>query len=152
MSNNHRPRFTDQELMTVYLFGHLRSHFTQRRIYDYAAGHWRGWFPDLPSYQAFNRHLDRAGAAFALLLQDALAQAARQLGGGPDRLLDSLPVMLARGSRGDAAKVARGLAAKGYCASKRLGNGSNAREGVDSLAWSNSSATTAAATDSRATA
>jgi hypothetical protein len=120
MSNNHRPRLTDQELMTVYLYGHLQGHFTQRRIYDYAAGHWREWFPDLPSYQAFNRRLNRLSAAFALLLQDSLQQAAHQLGGGSDRLLDSLPVMLAKGSRGDAAKVARPLAAKGYCASKKL--------------------------------
>jgi hypothetical protein len=120
MSNNHRPPCTDQELMTVYLFGHLQGHFTQRRIYDYAAAHWREWFPTLPSYQAFNRRLNRLAAAFALLLQDSLAQAAVQLGGGPDRLLDSLPVMLAKGARGDAAKVARGLAAKGYCASKKL--------------------------------
>jgi hypothetical protein len=120
MSNNCHPSLTDQELMTLYLFGHLPGHFTQRRIYDYVAAHWREWFPALPSYQAFNRRLNRAGAAFALLLQDALAQAARQLGGGSDRLLDSLPVMLAKGARGDAARVARPLAAKGYCASKRL--------------------------------
>ena len=120
MSNNDRPRCTDEELMTIYLFGHLQGHFTQRRIYDYAAGHWREWFPDLPSYQAFNRRLNRLSAGFALILQDAPGQAALQLGGGPDRLLDSLPVMLAKGARGDAAKVASGLAAKGYCASKRL--------------------------------
>lgn len=120
MSNNHQPGFTDQELMTLYLFGHFQGHFTQRRIYDYVAGHWRAWFPDLPSYQAFNRRLGRASAAFALLLQETLRQAEARLGGGPDRLLDSLPVMLAKGARGDAARVARDLAAKGYCASKRL--------------------------------
>jgi len=120
MSNNHRPRFTDEELMTLYLFGHLRGHFTQRRIYDDAADHWRAWLPDLPSYQAFNRRLNRLTPAFALLLQAALGEAAARLGGGPDRLLDSLPIMLAKGSRGDAAKVAREVAAKGYCASKRL--------------------------------
>jgi hypothetical protein len=120
MSNNHRPPCTDQELMTVYLFGHLRGHFTQRRIYDYVAGHWRAWFPALPSYQAFNRRLNRLSASFAVVLQDSLAQSAAQLGGGSDRLLDSLPVMLAKGARGDAARVARPLAAKGYCASKRL--------------------------------
>jgi hypothetical protein len=120
MSNNHRPRFTDEELMALYLFGHLRGHFTQRRIYDYAADHWRAWFPALPSYQAFNRRLNRLAPAFALLLRAALGQAEARLGGGPDRLLDSLPIMLAKGSRGDAAKVAREVAAKGYCASKRL--------------------------------
>lgn len=120
MSNNHRPRFTDQEVMTVYLFGHLQGHFTQRRTYDYTSGHWRAWFPDLPSYQAFNRRLNRLSAAFALLLQDRLAEAATRLAGGPDRLLDSLPVMLAKGARSASAKVAREVASKGYCASKRL--------------------------------
>lgn len=120
MSNNHQPRFTDQEVITVYLFGHVQGHFCQRRIYDYTVGHWRAWFPAVPSYQAFNRRLNRLSMPFALALDDALRQAATQLGGGPDRLLDSLPVMLAKGARGDAAKVARQLASKGYCASKRL--------------------------------
>lgn len=32
LSNNHEPLFTDQELITVYLFGHLQGHFEQRRI------------------------------------------------------------------------------------------------------------------------
>lgn len=120
MSPNHRPRFTDEELMTVYLFGHFRGHFTQRRLYDDANDHWREWFPALPSYQAFNRRLGRLAPACATLLQEALRQGAQELGGGPDRLLDSLPVMLAKGARGDTAKVARELAAKGYCATKRL--------------------------------
>lgn len=106
--------------MTTYLFGHRQGHFIQCRIYDYTAGHWRAWFPALPIYQACNRRLNRLGPAFAMLLQEALRQAARQLGGGSDHLLDSLPVMLAKGSRGDRARVARGLAAKGYCASKGL--------------------------------
>ncbi len=74
----------------------------------------------MPSYQAFNRRLNRLRAAFALLLDDSLAQSAARLGGGPDRLLDSLPVMLAKGARCGPAKVAREVAAKGYCASKRL--------------------------------
>ena len=99
MSHDHRPRFTDQEVMTVYLFGHRQGHFTQRRIYDYTAGHWRAYFPDLPGHQAFNRRLDRLSAAFALALQDALAQSATRLGGAPDRLLDSLPVLPAGGAR-----------------------------------------------------
>jgi len=53
--SNFKPRFTDQELLTMYLFGHLQGLTTQRRIYDYFASHWREWFPARPTYQAFNR-------------------------------------------------------------------------------------------------
>lgn len=55
--SNFRPRFTDEELLTIYLFGHMQGLYQQRRIYDYVHSHWRGWFPCLPSYQAFNRRL-----------------------------------------------------------------------------------------------
>ena len=47
------PEFTDQELITIYLFGHLHGFFTMRQIYDYIFRQWRAWFPDLPSYQAW---------------------------------------------------------------------------------------------------
>ena len=45
LSNNHRPLFTDEELLTVYLFGHMQRLSTQRRIYDYIRSLWREWFP-----------------------------------------------------------------------------------------------------------
>lgn len=35
LSNNWQPLFTDQELATIDLFGHLQGHFTQHRIYQY---------------------------------------------------------------------------------------------------------------------
>jgi hypothetical protein len=67
--SNFKPRFTDQELLTMYLFGHLQGHTTQRRIYDYFARHWRDWFPTLPSYQAFSRRLPQLLAAFELFIE-----------------------------------------------------------------------------------
>ena len=60
------------------------------------------------------------GVAFAVLLNDLLAQAEARLESGSDRVLDSLPVMLAKGSRSSSARVAREIANKGYCASKKL--------------------------------
>jgi hypothetical protein len=32
LSNNHRPPFSDEELLTIYIFGHLQGLTTQRRI------------------------------------------------------------------------------------------------------------------------
>ena len=38
--SNFRPAFTDEELLTVYLFGHMQGHQQLRRIYEYARYHW----------------------------------------------------------------------------------------------------------------
>lgn len=120
MSNNDQPAFTDQELITIYLFGHLQGHFLQRRIYDYIAGHWQLWFPDLPSYQAFNSRLNHLSASFAVLLEALLNELAIGSFQTADHVLDSLPIILAKGSRADSAKVAREVANKGFCATKKL--------------------------------
>jgi hypothetical protein len=120
MSNNHQPAFTDQELVTIYLFGHLRGHFLQRRIYDYIAGHWLAWFPDLPSYQAFNYRLNLLSPSFVRLLQELLTTLAHDASLTTDHVLDSLPIILARATRADSAKVARTVANKGYCSTKQL--------------------------------
>lgn len=120
MSNNNQPAFTDQELITVYLFGHLQGHFLQRRIYDYTRAHWLAWFPDLPSYQAFNYRLNQLSPSLALLLEELLVELTTASPLTNDYVLDSLPIILAKGSRADRAKVARQVANKGYCSTKKL--------------------------------
>ena len=117
--SNFRPHFTDEELVTVYLFGHMQGFHQQRRIYDYTCRHWRAWFPALPSYQAFNRRLNRLAPAFERLIGDALKESVADLAGQADRLIDSFPVMLAKWPRCAAAHVASEVADQGYCSSKR---------------------------------
>jgi hypothetical protein len=117
--SNFRPAFTDEELLTVYLFGHIQGFGQQRRIYDYTRRHWRRWFPHLPSYQAFNRRLNRLAPGFEQLITETLADHVAQLAGRADRLIDSLPIMLAKWPRSGAAKVARGVADQGFSSSKR---------------------------------
>ena len=105
----------------MYLFGHMQGHTTQRRIYNYFANHWREWFPALPTYQAFNRRLHQLTPAFELLIEDYLLTAGKRENlDAADRLIDSLPVMLAVGSRANRASVARQLADVGFCATKRI--------------------------------
>jgi hypothetical protein len=116
--SNFKPRCTDEELVTMYLFGHLQGHHQQRRIYNYLRRHWAQWFPHLPSYQAFNRRLNELLPAFELLIQKAVELGLATVPTTSDRLIDSLPVMLARGSRASRAKVAREVADRGFCASK----------------------------------
>lgn len=105
----------------MYLFGHLQGLTSQRRIYGYFAGHWRQWFPALPTYQAFNRRLQLLLPAFELLIEANLRNAAqREALAAADRLIDSLPVMLAQGRRANRARVAREMADVGFCATKQI--------------------------------
>jgi len=117
--SNFRPRFTDEELLTIYLFGHMQGFHQQRRIYDYARHHWRAWFPHLPSYQAFNRRLNHLVSAFEYLITAMLAAPVADLAGDADRLIDSLPIVLAKWPRSGRARVAQDVADQGYCSTKR---------------------------------
>ena len=114
--SNFKPRCTDQELLTMYLFGHLQGHQQQRRIYEYLRRHWREWFPTLPSYQAFNRRLNLLVESFEQLISSLLSKRVTYLAPAADRLIDSLPIMLAKGTRSSGARVAREVADKGFCA------------------------------------
>ena len=119
LSNNHQPLFSDEELLTIYLFGHMQGLTTQRRIYDYIHQHWHAWFPALPAYQTFNCRLNQLAPACELLIEHLLTQAAWQITATDDRLIDSMPVMLARGTRANRGRVALDLADTGFCATKQ---------------------------------
>ncbi|MGB8510892.1 MAG: hypothetical protein WCD76_21140 [Pyrinomonadaceae bacterium] len=118
--SNFKPTFTDEELLTMYIFGHLQGHTTHRRLYDYVVAHWREWFPALPSYQAFNRRVNELSPAFELLINQQLTSAGRCVEATADRLIDSLPIMLAMGTRANRGRVVRQLADTGFCATKQI--------------------------------
>jgi hypothetical protein len=118
--SNFKPEFTDQELVTIYLFGHLHGLFAMRQIYDDIHHQWLEWFPHLPSYQAFNHRLNNLAPSFELLSDSLLQHAQRHLCASDDRLIDSVPVILARATRATSARVAREVADKSFCASKNL--------------------------------
>ena len=120
LSNNpDRGRLTDQELITVYWFGHLNGRFEKKAIHEFVQSYWLHYFPKLPSYQTFVARLNRLEASFQTLgayLQERLpAVPAPEV----DQVIDSLPVMLARGGHAYTAKVAPVVADVGYCASKK---------------------------------
>lgn len=103
----------------MYLFGHLQGLPQQRRIYQYMRQHWHAWFPaPLPSYQAFHGRLIELVPAFEHLISSALATSVARLAPSADRLIDSMPIMLAKGSTSNTARVAAEIADKGFCASK----------------------------------
>jgi IS5 family transposase len=119
LSNNHEPLFSDEELLSIYIFGHMQGLTTQRRIYDYIRHHWREWFPASPAYQSVNCRLNELSPAFELLITELLTTQASQVAAPGGRPVDSVPVMLARGTRADRARVAPELADTGFCATKQ---------------------------------
>jgi hypothetical protein len=125
-SNNHIPAFTDEEVMTLYLYcttSEFKLH-TKKQVYDYADRHLRSWFPLLPDYEAFNARLNNLSSCFKLLTECicSLVFAAdlcfhEQI---HELLVDSLPIMLAKAQRSKTAKVATEIANLGFCATKNL--------------------------------
>jgi hypothetical protein len=116
MSNNSRPVFTDAECLTIYLFGLSYSLFTVKAIYDFIKDFFPGWFPRLPSYQAFNHRICFLSGVFRELC--CLLISGQKPALGSTFLLDSLPITVAQAKRSGKAKAAPGLCAKSYCASQ----------------------------------
>lgn len=107
LSNNNCPKFTDDELITVYLWGLRRQLSTRKAIYNYTKEDLHDYFPALPSYQAFCRRLNRLAGAFRSLAEIWSEQAAEKAEQTNRFVLDSCPIMLAKDSRSNRAKVAR---------------------------------------------
>ena len=118
-TNNNNPEFTDQEIMTIYLFViSQENHYQIKRIYRFADVYLRSWFPKLPSYSAFNNRINRLTEAFRLLT-DSLLQEYKPIDCIEDQsLIDSVPIITCSGKR--SGKVAPELTDKGYCSTKSL--------------------------------
>jgi hypothetical protein len=122
-SERHSPyanlSFSDEEVITLYLFGVMDKHREIKGIYDYADRHLRDWFPRLPSYVAYVQRLNRVADVFAPLL--ALIQQEQEAkSSGEVWLIDSFPVALAKQGHRFKACVASELADSGYCSTKKL--------------------------------
>jgi len=119
-SNNSNPDFTDEEVLTIYLFGLIRKRETIKDIHQYVEDHFPEWFPDLPSYAGYVQRLNRLSAAFAPLTEAAVAEIDSEAVIETLRVADSFPVMMAKEKRSSRAKVAPEVADKGYCSSKDI--------------------------------
>jgi len=118
-SNNSCPAFSDQEIMTVYLFCINQEQRTKiKQIYNFADQYLRSWFPKLPSYAAFNNRINRLSEAFRLLTASLLQTHQPADCSAQESLLDSLPVITCSGKR--TGKVATELTDKGFCSTKSL--------------------------------
>ena len=120
-ASNFKPVFTDEEIITVYLFGQLNEKFNHRQIHQFIREYWLDWFPALPSYQAFNRRLNLLTDNFQTLFAHLLnGLNSKQELLSADFLIDSMPVMLALGTRARRGRVAPEIAKTGFCATKQI--------------------------------
>lgn len=118
MSNpNQNPDFTDEEALCVYLWGRMNRHTYHSDIHRFTDRHLRHLFPKLPSYVQFVTRLNRLWPVLNTRIERLQARLAFDPLGSTF-VLDSFPIMLAKGSRSAQAKVAKELANQGDCASK----------------------------------
>lgn len=118
-SNNCEPKFTDQEIMTIYLY--VKEHvglLKISQIHQYCDENMRDWFPELGSYQAFNARLNRLSGAFAKLAEILLQENIPQDCISGQNLLDSMPIITCSAKR--RAKPTLQITDKGYCSTKSM--------------------------------
>jgi len=118
-SNNNEPEFTDQEVMTIYLFVmNVEQRLKIKQIHSFANDYLRSWFPLLPSYEAFNMRVNRLSEAFKHLSGTLLSDYCPGDCQSDTSLVDSLPIITCSGKRTNA--VAKELTDKGYCSTKSM--------------------------------
>ena len=117
LSNNFRPKFTDEECITIVIWGIMQQKFELKTVYNSIKADWSDWFPSLPSYQAFNKRFCSLADAFT----ECASACMDHLGLDPavrSHLIDSMPIQVANGRRSSTARVAPDLCSKGFCGSK----------------------------------
>lgn len=119
--NGNEGLFTDQELLSGYLFALMEGQKPQvKSIWKFLHDYWHDWFPSLPSYVGFNRRLNRLAPALNHLVMHIVSDMSALDPHSPQDIsvIDSFPIMTCSGKR--RAKVAPQLTDKGYCATKSM--------------------------------
>lgn len=118
-TNGGQTIFTDEEVLTLYLFGILRGHRTIKAIHIYANDHFKDLFPALPRYAGFVHRVNKLSEAFRMLIE--MLQSKKVLESDEDvYLVDSFPITLAKGQHAYTAKIAPELASRSFNATKKM--------------------------------
>ncbi len=130
MSNNCQPKLTDQEVLTIFFYCLIVEKRKEiKDIYDFADNYLRTWFPDLGStYVSFLTRLNNMEAVFPPLMHLLIEREIIERGDHDMMffaqqifsVIDSMPIILAKGARRFTAKVAKDLCDIGVCSSKNL--------------------------------
>ena len=118
LSNNFCPKFSDEEAITIYLWGIANQKYEMKATYEFINEYWAGWFPELPKYESFVKRIGFLAPAFASLAR-ALVVEQDMESSLIEHILDSMPIIVAKQSRSGSAKTAPEICDKGYCSSKK---------------------------------
>lgn len=119
-SNNSKPLFSDEEILTIYLFvGHEQKYTKIKDIHTFAKEYLRDWFPNLISYQTFNYRLNRMCSVVAKLTSQLLSTFKPNDCQDDTVIVDSMPIMTCCGGN-RTGKVATDITDKGYCSTKNM--------------------------------
>jgi len=122
MTNYADLKFSDEEAITLYLYGVIEGCRTIQEIHRYVCKHLIAYFPYLPGYKAFDHRINQLHDVFSpltsFICEELTAMHNREFITG---LADSMPIVMAQRGRRFNAKVAPEIASnKGYCATKKL--------------------------------
>jgi len=113
-----QPKLSDSEVITMIVVGEFLGKDTDKGIWRYFKNPWQSTFPELRERTRFVR---RAADLWWFIgaIQHMLA---KNLGAFEDDvpIVDGLPMIVANFNRAPGAKLFRGEASIGYCASKKL--------------------------------
>lgn len=118
-SNNKSPEFTDQEVITIYLFCvHVEKRFKLKEMHLFIKRYYLDWFPKLHSYVAFSKRINNLSHVLQLLSESFMEDFIPESCSNKFSLLDSMPIITCSGKR--QGKVANEITNKSYCSTKNL--------------------------------
>ena len=117
LSNNSEPKFTDIQATVIYLYGMNLGFQTKQSIYNFAEEHLLRFCKHLPTYKQFCLRINKLAPVFEQLCNLELKLKRKT---SKTHLADSLPIVVAKGSRSSRAKTADEICDKGHCASKKM--------------------------------
>lgn len=122
MTNHRQYAFTDEEAITLYLYGILEGYHKLTSIHSYAKNHLVAYFPNLPGYSGFSHRINQINGVFAPMVDILSTQMSACIDNGSlTGIIDAMPIIMAQRGRRFQAKVAPDIAAKnGYCATKKI--------------------------------
>ena len=119
LSNNFCPKFSDEECITIYLWGIANQKYEMKAMYEFIREYYEGWFPELPSYESFVKRVGFLAPAFRTLAQILIFEQDMD-GTVIEHIIDSMPIIVAKESRSGSARTASEICDKGYCSSKKM--------------------------------
>ena len=97
-SNNSNPEFTDEEVLTIYLFcGYCQRYFNINEIHTFAKEYLSSWFPKLPSYQTFCVRLNMLSETFKVLVETMIQSFKPKDCDSIISIVDSMPIVTCKG-------------------------------------------------------